>query len=148
MTPDSIERETSIAAPVERVWSLLTEAEHITDWFAFGGAEIDLRPGGAIRFRWEEYGEFHGVVDAVEPSTRFAFRWALSRDAAPAEGNSTSVEFTLAAVGDGTRLRVVERGFAALAGSDSDRARHIADNTQGWAGAFESLQQQAERLAV
>ena len=148
MNPDSIERETIIAAPVERVWALLTEAEHIRAWLAFGGVELDLRPGGALRFRWEEHGEFHGVVDAVEPPTRFAFRWALNRDTAPAEGNSTHVEFTLAEAGGGTRLRVVERGFAALAGSDADRAQYIADNVQGWAGAFDALQQQAERLAV
>ena len=58
MNPDSIERETIIAAPVERVWALLTEAEHIRAWFAFGGVDVDLRPGGALRFRWEEHGEF------------------------------------------------------------------------------------------
>ena len=75
-------------------------------------------------------------------------RWALDRDVAPAEGNSTHVEFTLAPEGDGTRLRVVERGFAALAGSDADRARHVAGNVEGWQGAFDGLQQHAERLAV
>ena len=47
MVPDQIERETVIAAPVERVWALLTEAEHLGRWFGDAGAEIDLRPGGA-----------------------------------------------------------------------------------------------------
>ena len=49
MTADQIERETTIAAPVERVWSLITEAEHLGKWFGDAGAEIDLRPGGALR---------------------------------------------------------------------------------------------------
>ena len=44
MVADRIEREITIAAPIERVWSILTEAEHIHGWFA--DAEIDLRPGG------------------------------------------------------------------------------------------------------
>ena len=48
MAPDTIEREITIAAPVERVWTILTQAEHIGSWFADAGAEIDLRPGGAM----------------------------------------------------------------------------------------------------
>ena len=87
-------------------------------------------------------------MDAVEPPTRFAFRWALSRDAAPAEGNSTSVEFTLAEVGDGTRLRVVERGFAALARLGLRPRAARRRQHPGLGRRFESLQQQAERLAV
>ena len=117
MTPDQIERETTIDAPVERVWALLTEAEHIAGWFADAGAEIDLRPGGAIRALGE-----HGSVTRADrggrAAARFAYRWArASREPGgdePADGNSTLVEFTLAPEGDGTRLRVVESGFAAL----------------------------------
>ena len=40
MVPDKIERETFIAAPVERVWALITEAEHLGRWFGDAGAEI------------------------------------------------------------------------------------------------------------
>ena len=61
MAPDQIERETLIAAPVERVWALLTEAEHIGRWFADAGAEIDLRPGGALAMRWERDGTVRGA---------------------------------------------------------------------------------------
>ena len=75
MTPDRIEREITIAAPVERVWSVLTEADHIAGWFADAGAEIDLRPGGALVMRWEEYGIARARVEAVEPPRRFAYRW-------------------------------------------------------------------------
>jgi uncharacterized protein YndB with AHSA1/START domain len=51
MVPDQIERETVINAPVERVWELITEAEHLGRWFGDAGAEIDLRPGGAMILR-------------------------------------------------------------------------------------------------
>ncbi|GAA3033540.1 hypothetical protein GCM10017559_71160 [Streptosporangium longisporum] len=43
---DRIEHEIFIDATVEHVWRLLTQAEHIRAWFAFDGADIDLRPGG------------------------------------------------------------------------------------------------------
>src|SRR5690349_22705148 len=112
MVPEQIERETVIAAPVERVWALLTEAEHLGRWFADAGAEIDLRPGGAMALRFEGHGTVHGRVVEVEPPRRLAYRWGPLGDLT-AE-NSTLVEFTLKPEGDGTRLRVVESGFDAL----------------------------------
>ena len=98
MAPDTIEREVTIAAPIERVWTILTEAEHIGGWFADAGAEIDLRPGGALVMRWAEHGTTPARVEAVEPPHRFAYRWTAHHaeaGAEPVEGNSTLVEFTL-----------------------------------------------------
>jgi uncharacterized protein YndB with AHSA1/START domain len=135
MTPDRIEREITIAAPVDRVWSVLTEAEHIGGWFADAGAEIDLRPGGALVMRWQEYGMTRARVETVEPPHRFAYRWTAhhaEQGAEPEPGNSTLVEFTLAPEGDETRLRVVETGFAALATSDEQRGKNYDDNVDGW----------------
>jgi uncharacterized protein YndB with AHSA1/START domain len=134
MTPDRIEREITIQAPVERVWSVLTEAEHLAGWFADAGAEIDLRPGGALVLRWEEHGVARARVEAVEPPHRFAYRWSAhhAQGEEPAPGNSTLVEFTLAAAGDATLLRVVETGFAALATSDEQVRSNYDDNLGGW----------------
>ena len=151
MAPDQIERETTIAAPVERVWSLLTQAEHIGAWFGDAGAEIDLRPGGALVLRWAEHGTVHGEVVAVEPHSRFAYRWAASTaqgDAELVDGNSTLVEFTLAPERDGTRLRVVESGFAALDVSDEERASKVAGNTEGWRSELGDLREYADRVSV
>ena len=46
--------------------------------------------------------------------------------------NSTLVEFTLAAEGDHTRLRVVESGFRELTWSEDKKARYAGENTRGW----------------
>src|SRR5919107_2065513 len=135
MVTDQIERETVINAPVERVWELVTEPEHVGRWFGDAGAAIDLRPGGEMVIRWADHGTNHARVVAVEPPTRFSYRWAPFRDPGgqePVEGNSTLVEFTLAPEGDGTRLRVVESGFEALEGTDEQRRRSFGDNTEGW----------------
>ncbi len=150
MTTDQIERETVIHAPVERVWSLITEAEHLGRWFGDAGAEVDLRPGGAMVLRWSD-SVSRGRVVAVEPQTRFSYRWAPFTDPAgeePAEGNSTLVEFTLQPEGDGTRLRVVESGFATLATSDDQRARNVESNTTGWRLETDELRQYAEKVAA
>ena len=150
MVPDRIERETVINAPVERVWELITEAEHLGRWFGDAGAEIDLRPGGAMVLRWADATSCGRVV-AVEPRTRFAYRWAPFTDPGgeePVEGNSTVVEFTLQPEGDATRLRVVETGFASLSTSDAQRARNVDSNTGGWERETAELREYADKVAV
>jgi len=151
MVQDQIERETVINAPVERVWELITEAEHLGRWFGDAGAEIDLRPGGAMVLRWADSAASRGRVVAVEPHTRFSYRWAPFTDPGgdePVEGNSTLVEFTLASEGDATRLRVVESGFASLATSDEQRAKNLESNTGGWEFETGELREYAEKVAA
>ena len=141
MSHDRIERETAIAAPVERVWALVTEPEHVGAWFGDAGAEIDLRPGGAMLIRWAEHGTVHGRVERVEPPRLFSYRWiaGMDRDVEPDDSNSTLVEFTLDRDGEGTLLRVVETGFAGLDLPAAEQARRADGNTEGWAHELSDL---------
>ncbi len=148
MVANSVAREVYVAAPVERVWATLTQVEHFVVWYAFGGAEIDLRPGGRLLLKWEEHGEYRGVVEAVEPPTRFAYRYAVDPDVEPAPGNSNLVEFTLVPEGDGTRLRVVESGFDRLVGTEVERARRIGESEQAWGSALHTLAARAPGVAT
>ncbi|MEU0691265.1 SRPBCC domain-containing protein [Streptomyces uncialis] len=129
MVRDRIEREMVLRHPVERVWAALTTAEGLSRWFG-SVAEIDLRPGGRAYFRWDDLGqESVATVAVVEPPHRFAFRWGimfLPED----DASRTLVEFTLAPVPEGTRLRLVESGFAQVC-DEAARAAHEA-NGQGW----------------
>ena len=151
MVPDQIERDITIAAPVDRVWELITRPEHLGRWFGDAGAEIDLRPGGEMALRWTEHGTARGRVERVEPKSVFSYRWAPFKDPSgeePTAGNSTLVEFTLEPEGDGTRLRVVESGFASLATSDEQRRRNVEGNTRGWQAELDELDDYATRVAV
>src|SRR5215213_11258959 len=136
-----IERDVEIGAPVERVWELITSAEHVGRWFADAGATIDLRPGGALSLSWREHGTFHGRVESVEPPRRFAYRWLskIGSREEPTAANSTLTEFTLAADGDGTRVAVVESGFDMLDVDPQERAAALASHTTGWAAELEDL---------
>jgi uncharacterized protein YndB with AHSA1/START domain len=151
MTEDRIERDVLIDAPVERVWALITQAEHLGTWFGDAGADIDLREGGELELRWEEHGTSRGRIERVEEPTAFAFRWAPFKDPGGPEvlnGNSTLVEFTLAAEGDGTRLRLVETGFASLDVSTDQQTRNRESNSRGWSMELGELADYATKVRM
>jgi uncharacterized protein YndB with AHSA1/START domain len=131
MVPRRIEREVLIDAPVEVVWAVVTEPEHISRWFS-DSVELDLRPGGEAVFQWKGEGSVPGRVERVEPPLFFSFRWVVEPAPGLAEGNSTLVEFSLTAEGGSTRLRVVESGFRDLAGPDDEKQRHFDGHRRGW----------------
>jgi uncharacterized protein YndB with AHSA1/START domain len=131
MVPDRIEQEILIDAPLEVVWTIVTEPEHVGRWFS-DSAEIDLRPGGEATLTWEEHGTSKARVERVEPPHLLAFRWARPLGAEVMEGNSTLVEFTLTEEGEGTRLRVAESGFRELDGPEGEKSEYAAGNRRGW----------------
>jgi uncharacterized protein YndB with AHSA1/START domain len=96
-----------------------------------------------------KYGDFPVRVEKVEPPTYLAYRWASAFPAEELrEDNSTLVEFTLTPEGDKTRLRVVESGFSALAGSEELRNQAVKDNTGGWPQELDALKSRAEQPSV
>lgn len=136
---DSIVREIVVAAPVERVWELLTRAEYVHRWFGADTAEIDLRPGGSFVMKWAEHGTGYARVERVEEPAVFGFRWALEPGQEPAPGEETHVEFTLTPDGDRTRLRVVESGFSALDRPADKQEWHRERNVDGWRQVLEAI---------
>ncbi|WP_330334207.1 SRPBCC domain-containing protein [Streptomyces sp. NBC_00536] len=145
MSENRIERETLIEASLERVWSLVAEPGF---WVAdeaqpTGGP---AQEGEVTVARNAEYGDFPVRVEKVEPPTYLAYRWASAFPGQDLnDDNSTLVEFTLSREGDKTRLRVVESGFAALAGSEELRARALKDNTGGWPQVLDAFRKRAEQ---
>lgn len=144
MNEDRIERETLIAAPLERVWSLVAQPGFwVADEASLRGTVA--REGESMVVKSAEYGEFPVRVEKVEPRTYLAYRWASAFPGEELrEDNSTLVEFTLTPDGDKTRLLVVESGFSALAGSEELRSKAVEDNTGGWPQVLDALKERAE----
>lgn len=133
MAPHLIEQEILIDAPVEVVWKVVTEPAQITQWFS-DVAELDLRPGGDGVLTFEQEGATVRLqVEAVEEPHRFAFWWEYPDGEQPQADNALHVEFTLAAHGDGTRLRVVETGFDRLDRPEPDQTAYAENHVKGWA---------------
>jgi uncharacterized protein YndB with AHSA1/START domain len=86
-----IERE--YPHPIEKVWRAVTTPEHLGEWFP-SPVELDLRPGGEIRFRAFEGGPgATGSIEVVEAPRRLTFTWGADR-----------LTFELAANGDSTKF--------------------------------------------
>jgi uncharacterized protein YndB with AHSA1/START domain len=133
--PDRIERVVELAHPPAKVWAALTTAEGLGSWFG-DEATIDLRPGGPARLTWSAGASASMRVERVEEPTVFGFTWHIH--GLPEEDpRRTYVEFTLEPVAAGTRLTVVESGFAQLPDDAHDKA--FGGNTQGWASELGDL---------
>ena len=133
--PDRIERTVELAHPPSAVWAALTTAEGLGSWFG-NEATIDLRPGGTARMSWTDGPTADMRIERIEEPTVFGFTWhvyGLPDD----DPRRTYVEFTLEPDGAGTRLTVVESGFAQLPDDAHDKAFH--GNTEGWASELGDL---------
>jgi uncharacterized protein YndB with AHSA1/START domain len=116
---DRIERDLLIEAPPEVVWEVITEPEHVSQWFS--DAEFEARPGAGGRIS-----TFDIRIEVVEPPRRFSFSW-----------EALLVEFTLTAEDGGTRLRLVESGF-------EGRGGYRAEHEGGWTKFLGQLREYAE----
>jgi uncharacterized protein YndB with AHSA1/START domain len=126
--PDRIERTATLTRAPDEVWQALTTSEGLSAWFG-QRASIDLRPGGRATMTFAGGVIVDMRIERVEEPTVFAYTWRLP-DLPDDDPRRTYVEFTLEPAGDGTRLRVVETGFAQL---PLDTRRETYDShSEGW----------------
>ncbi len=131
----AIEQEIVIDAPVDVVWRTVTEPDQISRWFV-DDVDVEIAPGaqGSVTFRTTPSGPrtFNVTVLSVEPQRSWAYRWNHPDGTEATERNSTRVEFTLAAEGERTRLRVVETGLEQTSWSALEQDEYAADHNRGW----------------
>jgi uncharacterized protein YndB with AHSA1/START domain len=133
-----IEREILIEAPLEVVWRTITEPDQMRQWFA-DRVDLVVEAGahGYLRF-----GDQGGpiVVEAVDPPTRFSFRWNYPDGEEPAAGNSMLVAFTLTAMGDErTHLHVSESGHELRDWPVAEQQRYADEHREGWGDFLDRL---------
>ena len=97
-----VRREVVLPVEAEEAWDTVTELE---SWLA-DEADLDLEPGeeGTLVLPGGE--ERRARVEEVEPGQRLTFWWWTADEPA------THVELTLVPAVGGTRVRVVESGYA------------------------------------
>ena len=127
--------ETTVTAPVERVWRDYTTPEAITQWNAASDdwhtprATVDLRPGGAFSSRMEARDgsmgfDFAGTYTDVVEHERLAYAFG-----------DRSAEVLFRPVSGGTTVRVT---------FDSESTHSIEQQRQGWQAILDNFKRYVE----
>lgn len=146
---DSIERTVELNAPIERVWTALTDHKEFGTWFRLkldGPFEPGKVTTGETAYPGHEGLPFWARVEVVEKPRRFSFVWpfdeTVSPEAPDIECKVTLVEFMLEPNGDGTRLTVRETGFDKL--PENRRLQVFRDNQHGWTAQMGNIKAHVE----
>lgn len=122
-----VKHQVFIKAARERVYDAFATAQGLDGWFT-RGAKVDARPGGAMLFKWVDWGaegdineEAPGkVVEARRPE-RFVYEWGRP-------GQETTVEILFEERPGGTLVKLREFGFREMS--------NLVGNASGWGEAL------------
>jgi len=129
--------QTNVNAPIEKVWRLWSEPEHITKWVTASGewhtprAENDLRTGGQFSSRMEAKDgsmgfDFAGVYDEVRENEYIGYTLG--------DGRKVTIDFKTD--GDGT---AIVQTFE----PESENPREMQQG--GWQAILDSFKRYAEK---
>jgi uncharacterized protein YndB with AHSA1/START domain len=124
----SLEKELFINATPQRVFQALTEKADLERWFV-QKAEVDLRPGGAIRFEWGPDAVEIGKILVFDPPHRLSYSWEAF------EAGPTTVTFELTRENAGTRLHLIHTGI----GEGEDWDNYYTSISSGWSVHLKNL---------
>ena len=141
---DRIERSILLAAPIERVWHALADADTFGSWFGVKFDGVTFAPGkravGSITYPGYEYLKFDVEVERMEPPRLLSWRWhpaPMERGRDYSAEPPTLVVFELKEAEGGTLLTVVESGFDQIPAERRDEAFRM--NSGGWDGQVENI---------
>ncbi len=143
-TPDAIEKEMVLKAPIERVWRALTDHTEFGAWFrvALDGPFV---PGetstGYMTWPGYEHLKWEAVVQEMDPEQYFAFTWhpyAVDPNVDYSTETPTLVEFRLEKTATGTLLTVTESGFEDV--PSERRQEAFRKNEGGWTQQMGNIQ--------
>lgn len=144
MSSDRIEKQTFLAAPLERVWDAVSDSQKFGTWFGMrvggpfvegatvSGQIVETAVDDAIAERQRPYvgAPVTLWIVAVEPQRRLAFRWN-PLPGTEFEHITTLVEFVMTEADGGVLLTITESGFDAL---PTEHQQPTFDgNGEGWA---------------
>ena len=129
--------ETTVQAPIEKVWELYNEPTHVKKWNSASDdwhtprAENDLRAGGKFLYRMEakdgSFGfDFFGTYDEVIPLEKIDYTL----------GDGRKVSITFKAQGNETEMVVT---------FDAESENPIEMQQQGWQAILDSFKKYTEK---
>jgi uncharacterized protein YndB with AHSA1/START domain len=137
-TPTTITIETTVNAPMDKVWDAWTKPEHITQWsFASDDwhtpwAKNDLREGGRFSSRMEAKDgsmgfEFGGVYNKITTNKQIAYTME--------DGRKVDIQFT----SEGNNIKVVQS-------FEAETQNSVEMQRSGWQAILDNFKKYAEQL--
>lgn len=130
---DIIQREITIKAPKERIYSAITDPELVVKWFPEtleGVYEVGARP----IFGFGEHGRNQVYIEAAKPCDYFAYRWVPGSNhflGDVLKVANTLVEFRIDQLANGEcKVTLTESGFSTLPAEIAEKC--FAQNSGGW----------------
>lgn len=137
---NEIRRTIILPTSRDKVWEAITNPTQIVKWFGDRVEFDNLAVGEMMLFGWEE-DLFRGIIADVAPKHRFAYHWEAGKNNLETpftKISTTLVTFTLEEVPEGTKLTLIETGFAAL--PEELKLWQFQENTSGWNAELKDLQ--------
>jgi uncharacterized protein YndB with AHSA1/START domain len=146
-TPDRIEKQIVLRAPLNRVWRAISDAKEFGTWFGvefdepfvagrtMNGKIVPTKVDPEVAKLQEPHtgNSFEWTVERIQPQTSISFRWhpfAVEKHVDYSKEPTTLVAFELEEVAGGTRLSITESGFSKI--PLERRAKAFTANEGGW----------------
>lgn len=148
----SIEREIHIEAAPEVVFEVVSQPEHIRDWW-YAESNVQPKAGATGELVWADGDDPRAqvvpmTVIVAEPPRLFTFRWTHPAGETAAEGNSLLVTFELVPSGSGTLLKLTETGFREQGWEVAVLEQQYNDHVSGWGTYVPRIAARAESLVA
>lgn len=133
---NSITIETTVNAPIEKVWAYWTQPQHVKNWnnasedWHTTRAENDLKAGGSFSFRMEakdgSFGfDFGGIYDTIKPNEYIEYTLG--------DGRKVKISFTK----EGNAIKVVES-------FEAETTHSIEMQRTGWQAILDNFKKYTE----
>jgi uncharacterized protein YndB with AHSA1/START domain len=121
---DEIRRRITLHAPIDEVWGAVATADGLRAWLGCSEVHVDAQVGSPVVVRWANGAVSRGLVEAVEPPHRFAFRWRRISGTGlrMRAGEPTRVVVELAQADAGSTLVTVTESAGVLSAAAPDGA--------------------------
>lgn len=146
----SIEREIRIDAPPAVVFEVISQPEHVREWW-YAESDVQPTPGATGELVWADGDDPRAdvaqmTVVVAEPPRLFTFRWTHPAGETAVDGNSLLVTFELVPDGTGTLLRLSETGFRERGWELATLEQQYQEHVEGWDRFVPRIGAHAERL--
>jgi uncharacterized protein YndB with AHSA1/START domain len=138
----AVERSVWIKAPRQRVWSAITEPEHLERWYAPGcpWAIPTLQVGATVKFYNTDTDIQLATIEVVEPPHQFTLRWQLDQR----NPEMTLVNtFLLEEENGGTRVIANQAGYESL--PNNIRQQQLDQDAEAYTAIVENLKTYLEQ---